>query len=72
MGWLAAAVLVPLFFNVYSSRVFEPDKISLLRSIALIMAVAWLVKLFEGGFRALAKSGAPGRVIADAVRFVNF
>jgi tetratricopeptide (TPR) repeat protein/O-antigen ligase len=61
MGWLAAAVLAPLFFNVYSSRVFEPDKISLIRSIALIMAVAWLVKLFEGGFRALAQSGAPLR-----------
>src|SRR5438270_2704623 len=61
MGWLAAAVLAPLFFNVYSSRVFEPDKISLIRSIALIMAVAWLVKLFEGGFRALSQSNAPLR-----------
>ena len=30
-GWLAALVLSPLFFNVFSSRVFEPDKISLLR-----------------------------------------
>ena len=26
-GWLAVVVIVPLFFNVYSSRVFEPDKI---------------------------------------------
>ncbi|MFL5735613.1 MAG: O-antigen ligase family protein [Chloroflexia bacterium] len=61
MGWLAAAVLVPLFFNVYSSRVFEPDKISLLRSIALIMVVAWLVKLAEGGYRAVSQSGASAR-----------
>jgi tetratricopeptide (TPR) repeat protein/O-antigen ligase len=46
-GWLAAVVVVPLFFNVYSSRVFEPDKISLLRSIALLMIAAWLVKAME-------------------------
>src|SRR5204862_2013699 len=48
-GWLAALVLAPLFFNVFSSRVFEPDKISLIRSIALIMILAWLVKLANGG-----------------------
>jgi len=47
-GWLAAVIVVPLFFNVYSSRVFEPDKLSLLRSIALVMIVAWLVRLLEG------------------------
>ncbi|MEA3337461.1 MAG: tetratricopeptide repeat protein [Chloroflexota bacterium] len=50
-GWLAALIIVPLFFNVHSSRVFEPDKISLLRSIALIMAIAWIVKLVDGGLR---------------------
>jgi hypothetical protein len=31
-GWLAALVVAPLFFNVFSSRVFEPDKISLVRT----------------------------------------
>ena len=46
-GWLAAVVLVPLFFNIYSSRVFEPDKITLLRSIALIMIAAWIVRTIE-------------------------
>ena len=46
-GWLFAVILVPLFFNVYSSRVFEPDKLTLLRSIALIMVVAWLIKVLE-------------------------
>lgn len=46
-GWLLALVIVPLFFNVYSSRVFEPDKISLLRSIATIMAVAWVAQRIE-------------------------
>ena len=46
-GWLAAAIIVPLFFNIYSQRVFEPDKLSLLRSIALVMAVAWLIRVVE-------------------------
>ena len=26
-GWLASAAVIPVFFNVYSSRVFEPDKL---------------------------------------------
>jgi tetratricopeptide (TPR) repeat protein/O-antigen ligase len=47
MGWLAAVIVVPLFFNIYSSRVFEPDKLTTLRSIALVMALAWLVKWVE-------------------------
>jgi cyclophilin family peptidyl-prolyl cis-trans isomerase/tetratricopeptide (TPR) repeat protein len=46
-GWLAALVVVPLFFNIHSNRVFEPDKLSLLRSIALLMATAWLVRQVE-------------------------
>lgn len=46
-GWLVAAVVVPLFFNIYSQRVFEPDKISLLRSLVLVMAAAWLVRTLE-------------------------
>ncbi len=53
-GWLAALVLAPLFFNVYSSRVFEPDKLTLVRSIALVMVGAWLIRLLEER-----KSGRP-------------
>jgi len=50
-AWLAAVVLIPLFFNVYSSRIFEPDKITLLRTLALVILAAWFVKTFdEGGF----------------------
>ncbi|MCB0004547.1 MAG: hypothetical protein KDH86_18545, partial [Anaerolineae bacterium] len=48
-GWLAALIYVPLFFDVHSSRVFEPDKISVLRSIALVMAIAWLIKVLNDG-----------------------
>jgi tetratricopeptide (TPR) repeat protein/O-antigen ligase len=58
-GWLLALVIVPLFFNVYSSRVFEPDKLSLLRSIALIMVVAWLVKQAETRLGKRAASATP-------------
>ena len=46
-GWLFALALTPLFFNVFSARSFEPDKTALLRSIAIIMGVAWLIRLFE-------------------------
>ncbi|MGE5138204.1 MAG: O-antigen ligase family protein, partial [Rudaea sp.] len=42
-GWLAAIIMAPLFFNVYSSRTFEPDKTSLIRTLALVMVAAWLV-----------------------------
>jgi len=48
-GWLAALVVTPLFFNTSSNRVFEPDKLHLLRSIALVMAVAWIVQLLDTG-----------------------
>jgi len=50
-GWLAAVIVTPLFFNFYSYRVFEADKVSLLRSIALAMVLAWVIKLLEGGSR---------------------
>ncbi len=47
-GWLAVLVVTPLFFNTLTSRVFEPDKIHLLRSIVLVMAVAWAVQWLDG------------------------
>ena len=46
-GWLAAVIVAPLFFNPYSSRVFAPDKATTLRTIALVMAAVWVVKLVE-------------------------
>ena len=57
-GWLAALVVAPLFFNTFSSRVFEPDKIHLVRSIALVMAAAWLVQLIDGAFARPASESA--------------
>jgi len=46
-GWLAAVIVAPLFFNFYSHRSFEPDKVTLLRSIALVMAWAWIIRFIE-------------------------
>jgi tetratricopeptide (TPR) repeat protein len=48
-GWLAAAVAVPLFFNIYSARTFEPDKITLMRSIVSVMILAWIISVVERG-----------------------
>ena len=48
--WLLALIVSPLFFDIYSSRVFEPDKVTLVRSLALLTLAAWAVKLInEGG-----------------------
>ena len=46
-GWLAAAIVTPLFLNWYSNRVFEANKVALLRSITLVMLAAWLIKVLE-------------------------
>ena len=46
-GWLIGIIITPVFFNVYSSRVFEPDKLTSLRSLATVMAVLWLVRFLE-------------------------
>ena len=48
-AWLAAVSIIPIFFNIYSSRIFEPDKITILRSLALLTLAAWIVKLVEEG-----------------------
>lgn len=47
--WLVAVLAVPLFFNIHSDRVFEPDKLALLRSIALVMIAAWLMRALDSG-----------------------
>ncbi len=57
VGWLFALIITPLFFNIFSSRVFEPDKLALLRTIASVLAVAWVVKTVET-FRGLPQANA--------------
>lgn len=45
---LAAVVLAPLFFNTTTSTVFELDKAVLVRILAWLAALAWLVQRLEG------------------------
>ncbi|MBI4712764.1 MAG: hypothetical protein HY762_05625, partial [Planctomycetes bacterium] len=45
--WLAALVTAPLFFNFHSGNVFDPDKSNLIHSIAIIMLVAFIIKMLE-------------------------
>jgi tetratricopeptide (TPR) repeat protein len=45
--WLLAVIVTPLFFNVNSNNVFERDKWTTLRTIALVMVAAWLVRMVE-------------------------
>jgi tetratricopeptide (TPR) repeat protein len=53
-GWLVAIMTVPVFFNIHSQRIYEPDKLTFLRSVALFMIAVWLIRLVEqGGTRAL-------------------
>ncbi len=42
-GWLLALMVAPLYFNVQTDRVFEPDKISLVRWLSAIVGLAWLI-----------------------------
>ncbi len=69
-GWLTALVTVPLYFDVYSSRVFEPDKISLLRAIVFVMLGAWLVKQVDTATaqEVNASPAAFGRRLREAAR----
>ncbi len=67
-GWLMAVMLVPLFFNVYSSRVFEPDKLTLIRSIATVMVAAWLIKVLEASTHPATGGNSADAETADTER----
>ena len=49
-GWLLALIVAPLYFNVQSDRVFELDKIVLVRWLAIIVGSAWVVWAVETGW----------------------
>lgn len=49
-AWIVALIVAPVFFNIYSSRIFEPDKITLIRSLAIVVLFAWIIKTLEAGF----------------------
>ena len=63
-GWLLALMVAPLYFDVQSDRVFEPDKIVLIRWLAIIVASAWLVWAVDVGW----SLRQPGERWGDALR----
>lgn len=66
-GWLIALVVAPLYFNIYSSRVFEPDKIVLIRTLALAMGAVWLILRAER-WRATNTNRGSGQPLGTRVR----
>ncbi len=44
-GWLAAVLVVPVYFNIDDVHVFEPDKAFLLRDAVALLAVLALLRL---------------------------
>ena len=64
LGWLFAILAVPTFFNLRDARIFEPDKIVLLRDIVIVMVIAFLIKLSTSpvSTAALGRKAEPQRV----------
>ncbi len=46
--WLLGLTLIPLYFNLYSARHFEPDKAAFVRSLALVALAALVVRALDG------------------------
>ena len=40
-GWLTAVAILPMLFNTYAAKDFALQKVGMLRSIALVMVLAW-------------------------------
>src|SRR5215212_6309581 len=58
-GWLLALVFIPSYFNLLSSRHFEPDKATSLRAIVLIMVAAGIIRALELRSHARAETARP-------------
>jgi tetratricopeptide (TPR) repeat protein len=58
-SWLAALVVVPVFYNVYSHETFEPDKVLLLRALTALTLAAGIVWCVESGRAAWTLAGRP-------------
>lgn len=46
-GWLVLVAVTPLYFGVFSNRVFEPDKLVAMRCLALVMGAAFIIGWLE-------------------------
>jgi tetratricopeptide (TPR) repeat protein len=71
-GWLLALLLIPSYFNLLSSRHFEPDKATTLRAIVIVMAAAALIRALElRGSRSQQRAAPTEGLLARAWRRLN-
>ncbi|MCL5256937.1 MAG: tetratricopeptide repeat protein [Chloroflexi bacterium] len=70
-GWLLAIIAVPMFFNVFSSRIFEPDKIAFFRTLVLIMSAAWMIKIIDTRGGEISKDVGAGKGGGGATAIVR-
>ncbi len=61
--WLLALTMVPIVFNLYSARHFEPDKAALLRALALIAVAALLARWLDA---LLTREPRPANIVPPA------
>ena len=66
-AWLSGLIVTPLLFNIQSSGVFEPDKAVVVRSLALVMVLAGLLRMIDtrGAAR---RNGTPGLTLSSLGR----
>jgi tetratricopeptide (TPR) repeat protein len=64
-SWLAATILIPLFFNISSAEVFEPDKMFMLKILAVISGAAVLLKRIAATqpLKSVSGNGTPFRAL---------
>jgi hypothetical protein len=64
-GWLAALGATAVLFNVHSYGTFDLDKVAVLRSVGLVMALAWMARglASEPGARGRARVGAGAALV---------
>jgi len=65
--WLAALILSPLYMNIYTHRMFEPDKGTIIRSLAILMVVFYLIKLMESTKPAVPDPTSAGKQSKQAI-----
>ncbi len=58
VGWLLAVVLVTLYFNIYTkdSRIFEPQKALVLRTLVTMMLALWAARTLDENRHKLAET----------------
>lgn len=66
--WLVALATVPVYFNLYSERSFDADKVALLKVLVVVLATAWAVVALTGVRTQTGAGGTPDPVTPAADR----